>query len=266
MNRLMMLAASALAMVSARAELPKDVTDNVPSELTEGFDLVYKSDIPVGMDWRNGAAVYSIDNRADEAFDRAAFYFQLVSADGTATNWVWIATDKYSAGVSTHELSIPFRGAGTLGRFKLNSAESLVKVASNGPNCDFRNAANPYVLVIESWYSNYNQYRNGEEFGGYDPYFDWNDTFQDVGDGYGCFNFIKVDTDMMNNGVPLLCVNGWGVGRFDELRHRHQQLRLQLGLHAHVRHRRLFCPRVLCVRPQDGNAGRARPPACDADR
>jgi len=212
MNRLMMLAASALAMVSARAELPKDVTDNVPSELTEGFDLVYKSDIPVGMDWRNGAAVYSIDNRADEAFDRAAFYFQLVSADGTATNWVWIATDKYSAGVSTHELSIPFRGAGTLGRFKLNSAESHVKVASNVPNCDFRNAANPYVLVIESWYSNYNQYRNGEEFGGYDPYFDWNDTFQDVGDGYGCFNFIKVDTDMMNNGVPLLCVNGWGSG------------------------------------------------------
>ncbi len=75
--------------------LPPEVAANV-GDLAANYSLVYASDVPVKGGTINGSSAgspYSIDNSAanTNAFDRVAYYLELVTAG--VTNWVWVSFD-----------------------------------------------------------------------------------------------------------------------------------------------------------------------------
>ena len=77
------------------ATLPPEVVANVGALAAE-YSLVFASDVPVTGGTINGSSAgspYDIDNSAanSNAFDRVAYYLELVTAG--VTNWVWVSFD-----------------------------------------------------------------------------------------------------------------------------------------------------------------------------
>ncbi|HNX36368.1 MAG TPA: autotransporter-associated beta strand repeat-containing protein [Kiritimatiellia bacterium] len=77
------------------APLPPEVAANVGALAAE-YSLVYASDVPVSggtINGSSGGSPYDIDNSAanSNAFDRVAYYLELVTAG--VTNWVWVSFD-----------------------------------------------------------------------------------------------------------------------------------------------------------------------------
>ena len=89
-------------------ELPTEVVAHVSAAARDGYDLVYAYDLPVeGLfesipaDLPLGLAHSRYVTRADypKAFDRVAYYMELVSSDGKTTNWVWTSFDAFTQDV-----------------------------------------------------------------------------------------------------------------------------------------------------------------------
>ena len=205
--------------VPAPTLVPAEVSALVGAK-ADGYELAYAADIPTGQDWSLNAKVdYLIDDRVDRAFDRVAYFMELTSQDGSATNWVWVSMDKYTDGLSALELSIPVAGAGAPGRYHLSNLD----IASNvsGITTGLRSTG-----VAELWSSVYYNTRSDldgegnpregpENFGGSSDVCDWNDWWSDGdryrSDGYGCFQFFATSDDL-TTGETLFAVNGWGKG------------------------------------------------------
>ena len=197
-----------IAVPSATAAVPGEISARIGTK-ADGYELVYAADIPVFQDWcLNEGASYFIDDRADRSFDRVAYYMELVSTDGTTTNWVWMSCDKFTDGRSTRELSIPVGGDGAPGRYRLSNLDvaSNVEGVTNG-TCT--------TGVAELWSSVYYNSRQDDSWGGSGSVCDWNDWWSDGDrnrfDGYGCFQFFATSDDL-TTGETLFAVNGWGKG------------------------------------------------------
>ena len=199
---------SAEPLQSANA-VPAEVRDRVGSK-ADGFELVYAADIPVNNAWGvNGEVNYSFDGRRDCAFDRVAYFMALTSSDGGSTNWIWVTCDKYTAGISSHELSIPVRWDGEPGRYKLSNLD----VASNVSGVT---TGHHSTGVAEIWDSDYNQGERDANFGGSSDVFDWSDWWEwgnlNRQEGFwehGCFQFFATSDDM-TTGETLFAFNHWG--------------------------------------------------------
>ena len=181
------------SVVLSAAYLPLEVAANVSASATDGYRFVYAADLPFQNEWRAGKEIYTYYDRVTRLFDRAAYYMELVSLDGTTTNWVWVSSDKFSAGSATDELAIPFRSAGTPGRFVIDN----IGVESNMANITPLTPAAEGVgtqCVAEFFSSNY----SGS--------FGWDDRPQPPEDGHGCMQLFSC----ANGGEVLFSFSGWG--------------------------------------------------------
>ena len=80
----------------APAALPPEVTANAGA-LADGYELVYALDIPTKGTFNGTPDFYRYDQSgATGAFDRIAYYMELVKADAT-TQYVWTAMDAFTA-------------------------------------------------------------------------------------------------------------------------------------------------------------------------
>ena len=207
------LAATAAEPLQSANAVPAAVRDRVGSK-ADGYELVYAADVPVGTAWgSNGRVDYSFDGRGDRGFDRAAFFMELTSLDGTATNWIWVSMDKYTAGSSTRELSIPVLWDGAPGRYRLSNLDvaSNVSGVSTGAHS---------TGVAELWDSDYYAGRGDASFGGSDgDVYDWNDWWNTANlnkpageyGQHGCFQFFATSDDL-TTGETLFAINHWGAG------------------------------------------------------
>ena len=195
--------------VPAPTFVPSEVSSRVGAK-AEGYQIVYAADIPMGHDWGVSRSVdYYLDGRSDIPFDRAAFFMELTSQDGVTTNWVWVSMDKYSAGLSARELSIPVCWEGSPGRFRLSNLD----VDSNVPGIT---TGTRTTGVAEIWESDYYSGRGDDGFAGSGDAYDWNDWWNwgNLGkvSGYGvhgCFQFFATSDDL-TTGETLFAVNHWG--------------------------------------------------------
>ena len=190
--------------------VPAEVSARVGAK-ADGYQIVYAADIPVGHDWGVARKVdYRLDERSDIPFDRAAFFMALTSQDGSATNWIWVSMDKYTAGLSAHELSIPVCWDGAPGRYLLANLEvdSNVSGVTTGTHA---------TGVAELWDSDYYAGRGDESFGGSADTYDWNDWWntgnlnKPLGEygQHGCFQFFATSGDL-TTGETLFAINHWG--------------------------------------------------------
>lgn len=90
----------------SRDSRPSEVLELVDSALTEGYELLYSADLPAVGGWKRDA-LYTLDfsERYDKAFDRVAYFVELVTAGGV-TQYVWTAMDAFTE--NPRYLGVPF--------------------------------------------------------------------------------------------------------------------------------------------------------------
>ena len=199
--------------VPAPTLVPAEVSARVGAK-ADGYQIVYAADIPVSHDWGvTGKVDYRLDERCDIPFDRAAFFMELMSQDGSATNWIWVSMDKYTDGLSARELSIPVCWDGAPGRYRLSNldVDSNVSGVTTGTHT---------TGVAELWDSDYYAGRGDASFGGSEgDVYDWNDWWNtsnlnkpsgEYGQ-HGCFQSFATSDDL-TTGETLLAINHWGAG------------------------------------------------------
>ncbi|MBR1588924.1 MAG: hypothetical protein IJ658_11440 [Kiritimatiellae bacterium] len=110
-------------------ELPPAIVAHVSAAARAGYDLVYEYDLPVEGMFENVPTNLAMRRdynrvvaRADypKAIDRMAYYMELISIDGTKTNWVWTSFSAFTQDVT--RLDFPSSAAQSVGE---RAAESL---------------------------------------------------------------------------------------------------------------------------------------------
>jgi autotransporter-associated beta strand protein len=139
------------APLPADGDLPTEVAENVGAPAA-GYSLVYASDVPATGGTINGSSAgspYLADNSASNtnAFDRVAYYLELVK-DGN-TQWVWVSFD--AATLDRGLIGYPTAAKKVVMQQRLANMD----VRSNVPGVTETNACQ--AGVIEFWPNNYGQ-------------------------------------------------------------------------------------------------------------
>ena len=92
---------TASASTEVQRAMPGGICANVPANLRAGYVPLYSLSnidrVKHKVNWRNGAP-YDLDNTAEmlKGFDRVAYYMELVSLDGSVTNFAWTSFDAWT--------------------------------------------------------------------------------------------------------------------------------------------------------------------------
>ncbi len=180
----------------APAALPPGVTANAGA-LANGFQLVYTLDIPTTGKFNTTADPYRYNQSlATGAFDRVAYYMELVKADAT-TQYVWTAMAPFTQyrqqiGVPTVAAKVAFQ------RYVTNlDVKSNVAGVTGGTGMANGN--------IEFWSSSYNAANSLGIVNASASYYDWGDSVGTATAGHGCMQVHNAGLSQV-----LFAMNNWG--------------------------------------------------------
>jgi lysophospholipase L1-like esterase len=188
--------ASGSTITVAPAALPAEVTANAGS-LADGYQLVYALDVPAKGNFNGTADFYRYDqSEATGAFDRVAYYMELVTAAAT-TQYVWTAMDAFTpyrkqTGVPTVASKAVFQQYVTNLDVKAN-----VSGLTAGTGMAFGN--------IEFWPGSYSQANALGITNASASYFDFGDTRTSSGAGYGSMQIHNAGLSQV-----VFALNGFG--------------------------------------------------------
>ena len=198
-----------LPSTSVTHPVPADIRAKVGSAASE-YDVVYASAVPTNAATIVGGTAYSTDNSNDTiAFDRVAYYLELVK--NTTTQYVWVAFDSHTT--DRKKLGYPSQtGNLFIWQQKVSNMDVVCNV-SGVPNRTASTTGN-----IEIWPNSYTAATTGLGLGGNGATYDFDDTVTGAtpAAGHGCFQIhnwgdkvtLLAITHLGSSGNPL----GVGIG------------------------------------------------------
>ena len=175
--------------------VPASIASRVGS-LANGYELVYLSDIPIRGN-ANSTNAYQVDFSSRQgSFDRVAYYMELVGANGTTTQYVWVAFDPLTQ--DKKKIGFPTTASGAIWQQKLTNMDVVANVSgiTNYTACAYGN--------IEFWPTDYVQNNALVIDNANSSYFDFGDERKTTGT-HGSMQ-IHNFRDM----VTLFAINNWG--------------------------------------------------------
>ncbi|HNX36266.1 MAG TPA: Ig-like domain-containing protein [Kiritimatiellia bacterium] len=177
------------------SDLPAEIAANAGA-LASGFRRVYTLDIPVKGNFIGSSAAYrNISYQPAEAFDRIAYYAELVTAGGT-TQYLWAAMDAFTNNAA--KIAVPTPASGAIYQQKVSNLD----VKSNVPGVV--NGTGLTTGNIEFWPNDYSANNTLGIPNANEGTYDFGDT-RSAGGGYGCMQ-------IHNHGASqtLFAMNNWG--------------------------------------------------------
>ncbi|MGN0847353.1 MAG: GDSL-type esterase/lipase family protein, partial [Kiritimatiellia bacterium] len=193
--------AGAVTVKPAVQGVPQEVADLVGADLTAGYDVLYKLDIPAThVNWltaENGhtAVPYAVSREDYPAnVDRVAYLMELRGNGGY--KWVWVSMDAFSPDVRKFGVPISADRAAKQAWVKNMDVKSNVAGIVNGTNMDGG--------FIEFWHMNYSNPNAFGVPGASDNTYDFGDSMTPSG-GFGCMQVHSV-----TNRQTLFAFNNFG--------------------------------------------------------
>ena len=197
----------------------------VPAAYRAGMTHVFTLDAPNAANYFYGAAPYTATNSAvalSAGIKKAGYYLELVRAGTNRRRFVWVDFD--ATGKTLDEIDFPWTGD------KFHQVVTNLHVYSNDSSLhNISAAATGYRGVVEATSASYSA-TDGQLSdlptdmmrGGDSNRYGWNDTLNDSGSGYGCFQVHRLfaqsgDDVHWNDAEVLFAWNRWSRSGNDDI-------------------------------------------------
>ncbi len=178
------------------AALPPEVLSNVGT-LADGFQVVYTLDIPTTGNFIGTPDFYRYNQSlATGAFDRVAYYVELLKADGS-TQHVWTAMDAFTQ--DRAKIGVPTAASGAVWQQPVANLDVKSNVSGVTSGTGMTGG------TLEFWPTDYAASNEMAVANASNVYLDWGDLRRTTG-GHGC---MQVHNPALSQ--VLFAMNNWGI-------------------------------------------------------